>query len=279
MLGSFLIFLREGIEGSMICAILLTYLSAGGRRDLYRWVFAGAGAAIGISLVVGSGIYLTVKDGFINSRGQLVFETCSFGLAVLVLTYMTFWMKRNARGIPGSLRSRVHSALAGGSGVALATVALVTVGREALETTVFLLAIAFQSSPLNLAVGALLGLTLSLGTSYAMYRMGMHLNLSRFFTVVGAALMVVAAGLLANMVHNLQRLGLLPGAGRPVWDTSFILPDDGRPGIPGTLGDVLHGLLGYAASPTALQVTTYLAFLVIGLYAFLRRPRAIAAAA
>src|SRR5258708_36289395 len=93
------------------------------------------------------------------------------------------------------------------------------------------------------------------------------LNISRCFTVVGAALMVVAAGLLANMVENLQTLGVVPGANLRLWDTGGLIADNS------IAGDVLHGLLGYAASPTALQLTTYLVFLVVGLTAFLRRPR------
>lgn len=269
MLGSFLIFLREGIEGTLICAILLTYLAAGGRRDLFRWVFGGAAAAVVLSLISGVVIYIAVKAAFVDSTAQLWFETCTFALAVVVLTYMTFWMKRHARNMAKNLRTRTDGAVAGGSGMALALVAMATVGREAVETTIFLLAIAFQSSPLNLAIGAALGLAVSLSVSFAMYKVGLKLNMARFFTAVGAALMVVAAGLVANLVQNLQELGVLPGAGHSVWDTSHVVPQDGA------LGDILHGLLGYAASPTALQVAVYAAFLAVGLYAFLRRPRAL----
>jgi high-affinity iron transporter len=273
LLGSFLIFLREGIEGSMICAILLTYLAAGGHRELFRWVFGGAAVAVLGSLAAGSVLYVLVKDSFVNSTAQTWFETGTFGLAVVVLTYMTFWMKRHARYMASTLRAQAEAAVAGGSAAALALVALVTVGREAVETTIFLLAIAFQSSPLQLVLGAVAGLALSLAASFGIYRMGMRLDLRRFFTWVGAALMVVAAGLLANLVQNLQELDVLPGGGHPLWDTSGILPTDGRPGILGNIGDILHGLIGYAASPTALQVLVYVAFLGVGLWAFLRAPR------
>ncbi len=267
MAGSFLIFLREGIEGSMICAILLTYLAAGGRRDLFRWVLAGAAVAVGASALVGVGLFMTIRSGFIGSQQQTWFETGTFGLAVVVLTYMTFWMKRHARRLAIDLRAQVHTAVAAGSGLALFTAALVTVGREALETSIFMVAIAFQNTAWQLAVGAGAGLLVALAVAVAIYRMGIRLNISRFFTVVGAALMVVAAGLLANMVENLQTLGVVPGANLRLWDTGGLIADNS------IAGDVLHGLLGYAASPTALQLTTYLVFLVVGLTAFLRRPR------
>jgi high-affinity iron transporter len=265
--GSFLIFLREGIEGSMICAILLTYLSAGGRRDLFRWVLAGAAAALAISAVVGVGLYTWVKSAFIGSQEQVWFETATFGLAVVVLTYMTFWMKRHARRFSSDLRAQVDTAVLVGSGIALFTVALVTVGREALETSIFLTAIAFQSSPQSLVEGAIPGLLVALAISLAIYRLGVQVNLVRFFKVVGAALMVVAAGLLANMVQNLQHLGVLPGAGAHIWDTGALIPDSS------VGGDILHGLLGYAASPTPLQLVCYIGFLAIGLAFFLRQPR------
>lgn len=265
--GSFLIFLREGIEGSMICAILLTYLAAGGRRDMFRWVLGGAAAALAGSAIVGGGLYALVRSDFVGSRAQAWFETATFGLAVIVLTYMTFWMKRHARRLSADLKLRVDGAVTGGSGLALALVAAATVGREAVETAIFTVAIALQSSPAQLLIGAAAGLAAALAVSVAIYRLGVKLNLGKFFTWVGAALMIVAAGLLANTVQNLQQLGViahLPGAAIHIWDTSQLIPQDSP------LGDILHGLVGYAAAPSLLQLTAYVVFLAVGLTFFLR---------
>jgi high-affinity iron transporter len=265
--GSFLIFLREGIEGSLICAILLTYLAAGGRRDMFRWVLGGAAVALAASAVVGGGLYAVVHSDFVGSRAQAWFETATFALAVVVLTYMTFWMKRHAREMSHDLKVRVDGAITGGSGLALALVAAATVGREALETAIFTVAIALQSSPAQLGLGAVAGMGVALGISVAIYRLGVKVNLGRFFTVVGAALMIVAAGLLANTVQNLQQLGVManiPGAAIHVWNTSGVIPQDS------TLGDILHGLMGYADSPSLLQAAAYVVFLVVGLTFFLR---------
>jgi high-affinity iron transporter len=265
--GSFLIFLREGIEGSMICAILLTYLAAGGRRDMFRWVLGGAAVALAGSAVVGAGLYALVRSDFIGSRAQAWFETVTFGLAVIVLTYMTFWMKRNALRLNADLKLRVDGAVDGGSGLALALVAVATVGREGVETAIFTVAIALQSSPAQLLAGAAAGLAAALAVSVAIYRLGVKLDLGKFFTWVGAALMIVAAGLLANTVQNLQQLGViahLPGAAMQMWDTSQLIPQDSA------LGDSLHGLVGYAAAPSLLQLTAYVVFLAVGLTFFLR---------
>src|SRR5579859_7291369 len=148
MLGSFLIFLREGIEGSLIVTLMCTYLAAAGRRDLFRPVFAGVGAALLASAVAAIALYAAVKGSFIDSDTQTWFETGTFVLAVVVLTYMTFWMKRNARRLNTTLKDQVAAAVTGGSAFALALLAFVTVGREAIETAIFLLAIAFQTSAL-----------------------------------------------------------------------------------------------------------------------------------
>ena len=268
MLGSFLIFLREGIEGTLICSILMTFLVAGGHRELIRYVLGGATAAVLLSAIVGVVVWVLVRGSFVGSHAQTWFETATFLLAVCILTYMTFWMRRHSRTMGRSIRDRAQTAVDGGSAMALAGVAFATVGREAIETVIFLIAIAEQSSPMQLGIGALAGLAVALAVSYAMYRVGIRINLGRFFMVMGALLMLVAAGLLADAVGNLQALGVLGFATRPLWDMSAALPTDSG------VGDVLHGILGYSAAPSLLQVGLYVAFLGVGLALFLRRPAA-----
>ncbi len=267
MVGSLLIFAREGLEGTLICSILLTYLASAGRRDLFRYVFAGAGLAVVLATAAGVVLWVVTRDAFIGSNAQAWFETGVFAVAVTVLTYMTFWMRRHSRSLGRELREKVSDAVSGGSGIALGLIAFVTVGREAVETVIFLLAIAYQSSPLQLVIGAVIGLAIALGVSYAMYRVGLRINLGRFFAIVGSLLMVVAAGLLADGVQNLQGLGVLPGGSMTLFNVSGSLPDDTG------IGDVLHGLIGYSAEPTALQAAIWAAFLVIGLTLFLRPKR------
>jgi len=273
VVGSLLIFAREGIEGSLICSILLTCLASAGRRDLFRSVFLGAGAAVVLATGVGIAIWVVTRDTFrsatpyVHSRSQDWFETAVFIVAVGVLTYMTFWMRRHSRSMGRELRAKVSGAVTGGSGIALAVIAFVTVGREAIETVIFLLAIVYQSSPLQLLIGAVAGLAIALGVSYAIFRVGVRINLGRFFAIVGSLLMVVAAGLLADAVQNLQQLNVLPGGSLTVWNMSGTLPDDTG------IGDVLHGLVGYSAAPTVLQAALWVAFLAVGLTLFLRPAR------
>ena len=272
MFGSFLIFAREGIEGTLICAILLTLLAAAGRRDLFRSVLLGAAAAVVVAAAVGVVLWTVSRDAFVGSTAQTWFETVVFLVAVAVLTYMTFWMRRHARTMGREIRDRAAGAVAGGSALALAVIAFATVGREAVETVLFLLAVAYQTSPLQVLIGAVGGLGLALAVGFAMYRFGVRVNLGKFFTVIGSLLLLVAAGLLANAVQNLQELGILPGGSMTLWNMSGALPDNTG------VGDVLHGLLGYSAAPTLLQLLVWLAFLGAGIWLFLRPPSQPAAA-
>jgi len=267
VVGSLLIFAREGLEGTLICSILLTCLAAAGRRELFRYVFLGAGAAVVLATATGIVLWIVSRNAFIASAPQAWFETGVFAVAVGVLTYMTFWMRRHSRNMGRELRERVSGAVRGGSGLALGLIAFVTVGREAVETVIFLLAIAYQSSPLQLVIGAVIGLAIALSVSFAIYRVGLRITLGRFFAVVGSLLMVVAAGLLADAVQNLQVLGVLPGGSMTLWNMSGTLPDDTG------IGDVLHGLVGYSAAPTVLQAILWAAFLGVGLTLFLRPAR------
>jgi high-affinity iron transporter len=263
MIPSFLIFLREGIEGSMIISMMCAFLASTGRRDLFRWVFIGAGVALACSSIVGVVLYVVAKDSFIHSEAQTWFETIVFLVAVVTLTYMTFWMRSHSRSLGKELGARIGLAVAGGSAVSLATLSFVTVGRESIETVIFLLAIAFKTPGLSLLIGAVAGIAVAMCISIAIYRLGLRFNMKRFFLVLGTALMIVAAGLLADAVQNLQSLGVLPGGGQTLWNSSRFLADDSG------FGDVLHGVFGYASSPSLLQVVAWAVFLTVGLSAFL----------
>jgi FTR1 family protein len=232
VVGSLLIFAREGLEGTLICSILLACLAAAGRRDLFRYVFAGGALAVALATGTGVVLWIVSRDTFVHSNQQAWFETGVFAVAVGVLTYMTFWMRRHSRSMGRELRSRVSGAVTGGSGIALGAIAFVTVGREAVETVIFLIAIAYQSSPqsapLQLGIGAVIGLGVALGLSFAMYRVGVRVNLGRFFAVVGSLLMVVAAA------HERDPSGQHRDRRRPPWPRRVQRGADAPPG--GALG-------------------------------------------
>jgi high-affinity iron transporter len=288
MLATFVIFLREGVEASMIVAILLAYLNRSGQRQHFRDVFAGVAAALILAGAGGLAAYFTVRS-YAGSRVQTIFETVTYLLAAGVLTYMTFWMRSHARGLKSELQSRAGAVLVphgqaeavpsagavagGGSGedeamsrgarAGLALLAFQAVGREGVETVVFTLAIAFSSSQRGgLLAGALAGLAIAMMIAFVMYRLGHRINIGRFFMVVGVLLMIFAAGLLVDAVQNMQELGWLPGGSHQLWHTGTILNEDSA------IGDVAHSFFGYAQSPTVLQAVVYGGYLACVLFAF-----------
>jgi len=263
MLPSLVIFLREGIEASMIVSILFATLNQMGRRDRFRDIWLGVGLAILLAIGGGVVVYQVVRD-YDGSRFQTIFEALTYLVAVAVLTSMTIWMNRHSRHLKREIEAQVATALGAGSGVALALLAFVTVGREGLETAVFTLAIAFNSSALQLLIGAAIGLLLSMALAYWIYSMGRRINYKLFFNVLGVLLLLFAAGLLADAVQNFQELGWLPIGMQHLWNTSWLLSEDS------TVGDLLHSFFGYADSPTLLQVLVYIAYLAISVWNFLR---------
>ena len=262
MLATLVIFLREGVEASMIVAILLAYLNRIGRRDHFRDVFIGVGAALLLATAGGAVAYETIRS-YDGSRVQTIFETVTYLVAATVLTYMTFWMRKHARSLSKELRERAEAALDGRARWGLGLLAFQAVGREGLETVVFTLAIIFSTSTAGALTGAVIGLAGALGIAFVIYRLGHRLNLARFFMVIGVLLMVFAAGLLADSVENLQQLGWLPVLTAPMWHSARLLSESS------SFGDVLHSFFGYSDAPTPLQLLIYVGYLAIVVIAFL----------
>src|SRR5664280_2026695 len=274
MIPTFVIFLREGIEASMIVAILCAYLDKIGQRRHFKVVFLGGAAALVLVLAGGITAYLIIQQ-YDGSTVQTIFETVTFLLAAIVLTYMTFWMQSHSRTISQDLQRRSDAALDGRARLGLGLLSFQAVGREGLETMVFTLAIVFASSRQSatsahgrgLLLGALLGLAVAMAIAYAIFKLGRRLNLGIFFRVLGVVLMVFAAGLLADAVENMQKLGWLPFLQHPVWDTSSTLREDS------TMGDVFHSLLGYADRPTVLQFIVWVTYITVSVTLFIRMGR------
>jgi len=262
VVATFVIFLREGIEASMIVAILLAYLDKIGQRRHFVDVLSGVAAALVLAGAGGAVAYVTIRD-YAGSRVQTIFETCTYLLAAVILTYMTFWMRNHSRTISAELRSKTESAMSGGQRRGLFLLAFQAVGREGLETVVFTLAIVFSTSAHGALLGGGIGLVGAMAIAFAIYRLGKQINVGVFFKVVGALLMVFAAGLLVDAAENLQQLGWLPVLTHPLWNSGHVLSEDSA------FGDVVHSFFGYVSRPTVLEVLVWVAYIAVALTAFL----------
>ena len=267
MAATLVIFLREGIEASMIVAILLAYLDRIGQRRHFRDVLLGVGAALALAAGGGVALYYTIRT-YTGSDVQTIFETCTFLVAAALLTYMTFWMRNHARTISAELRARTEAAL-GADGLSpgarrgMALLAFQAVGREGLETVVFTLAIVLSTSASGALLGAAIGLVGALVVAFAVYRLGRQLNVALFFKVLGALLMVFAAGLLVDAVDNMQQLGWLPFLRQPLWNSGRVLSERSA------LGDIVHSFFGYVAQPNPLEILTWVLYAALAVTAFL----------
>ncbi len=263
MVATFVLFLREGLEASLIVSILLAALRQLGQMEKARAVWTGVGLAVLVSLLAGVALYITIHD-YVGSTFQTVFETITYLIAVVLLTSMTFWMQKHSRSLKREITAKASVA---GSGLALGLLAFTTVGREGLETAVFTLAFAFQTSGLYLLLGAALGLLASIVLCILIYRLGYRLDFRVFFRVMGILLLIFAAGLLGDAIQNMQSLGWIAFGTTPIWNTAHILSEDS------TLGDILHTFVGYAEAPTILQAVFFAGYLIVagGIFARLTR--------
>jgi len=209
-------------------------------------------------------VYATIRV-YNGSMFQTVFETVTYLLAVVLLTATTFWMQAHSRTLRKELAASMSRAA--GSAFALGALAFSTVGREGLETMVFALALSLQTGGWQLLPGALAGLAAALALSWLIYRLGYRLNYRLFFRVLGMLLLLFAAGLLSDAVQNVQELGLLHVGTQSLWDTTGMLPENS------VVGDLLHTFLGYAQSPSALQILAYMGFLSLTGTLFWRKTR------
>ena len=219
MLATLVIFLREGVEASMIVAILLAYLNRIGRREHFRDVFLGVGAALILATAGGAVAYETIRSLRRLARADDLRDRHLPGRGGRADLHDV--LDAQARPVAVQGTARPHRCGAGRPGRwGLALLAFQAVGREGLETVVFTLAIIFSTSAAGALSGAVIGLAGSLVIAFVIYRLGHRLNLSRFFTVIGVLLMVFAAGLLADAVQNLQELGWLPVLDTPMWHSA-----------------------------------------------------------
>ncbi|MFE1440828.1 iron uptake transporter permease EfeU [Streptomyces sp. NPDC058739] len=262
MFSNYLIGLREGLEASLVVCILIAYLVKTGRRDALRPIWTGIGVAVAVAL--GFGCALEFGSQELTFEAQELLGGSLSIVAVGLVTWMVFWMRRTARHLRAELHGKLDSALQMGTAALVAT-AFLAVGREGLETALFVwtsVRAAGDGSPRPL-IGAGLGLATAVLLGWLFYRGALRINLAKFFTWTGGMLVVVAAGVLAYGVHDLQEADFVPGLTSKAFDISGTIPPDSW------YGTLLKGVFNFQPDPTVLQVTVWLLYLIPTLALFL----------
>lgn len=261
MFSNYLIGLREGLEASLVVCILIAYLVKTGNKDKLGPLWLGVGLAAAVSLAFGAGLEFGTQELTFTAQ-EAIGGTLSI-VAVALVTWMVFWMKRTARHLKAELHGKLDAALAMGTGALVAT-AFLAVGREGLETSLFVWrsvhAAGDGAGPL---IGVLLGIGSSIVLGWLFYRGALKINLSKFFTWTGGMLVVVAAGVLAYGVHDLQEADFVPGLNDKAFDISDTIPPDSW------YGTLLKGTVNFQPDPTVLQVVVWALYLVPVLALFL----------
>ena len=261
MLGNFLIGLREGLEAALVVGILIAYVIKIGRRDVLPRIWAGVEIAVGISL--GLGALLTFGTYGLSFEAQEVIGGSLSIVATGFVTWMIFWMLRAARGLSAELRSEVDSHLSG-AGWGLVLVAFLSVGREGIETALIIWAAVRSTGESTLPlISATIGILVAVVLGYLIYRGVVRINLTRFFTYTGAFLIIVAAGVLAYGVHDLQEAGVLPGLHSLAFDVSASIPPSS---VHGTL---LKGVFNFSPATTWLEAIVWVGYVAIVMSVFI----------
>lgn len=265
MLANYLIGLREGLEAALIVTILIAYVVKIDRRDVLPRIWLGVGLAV--LLALGIGALLTYGTYGLSFTAQ---ETIGGVLSIVatgLVTWMVFWMLRTARDLKGHLHGNIDKHLVG-SGLGLVLVAFLAVGREGIETALFLWAAVQATGATTMPlVGASLGIATAIGLGALIYAGMLKINLAKFFTYTGAILIIVAAGVLSYGVHDLQEAGILPGLHALAFNVSAAVPPDSW------YGTLLKGTLNFSPATTWLEMFAWLAYAVPTLTLFITKSR------
>ncbi len=252
MLPSYLLALREGIEAALIVGIVLGALRQIRRTDLNGAVWSGVISAAALSTLVA--VMLHTFGASLEGTAEQIFEGITMLLAAGVLTWMIFWMARQARNIRRNLEAEVRQASLSGGRRGLFLLAFLAVAREGVELALFLTAAAYASSAEQTLFGALLGLGTAVLLGWSLFASLLKLDLRRFFTATGVLLVLFAAGLVAHGVHEFNEVGWIPAVIEHVWDINPILNEKS------TLGELLKALFGYNGNPSLTEVLAYVGY-------------------
>jgi high-affinity iron transporter len=262
MLPTYLLSLREGLEAALIIGIVLGAVSKIRRKDLAPAVWFGTLSAVIISIL--TAIILTSFGMSLEERAEQIFEGVTMLLAAGILTWMIFWMGKQARFLKSELEDGVNKAAASTGKRAVFWLAFMAVVREGVELAIFITAAFFASNQgetsanlIQILAGTILGLGTAVLLGYTIFATALRLDLRRFFQVTGILLILFAAGLVAHGVHEFNEVGWIPGVVEHVWDVNMILDENS------ITGQLLKTLFGYNGNPSLTEMIAYFVYIAV----------------
>jgi len=262
MFVPFLIMFREGLEAALIVSLIASYLK---RTQRGQWLgVVWIGVIVAAALCLALGIFINETTGEFPQKEQELFEGIVAVIAVCILTYMVFWMRKVSRSIKVHLEGAIDNALNSGRGQGWALVAMVffAVAREGLESVFFLLAAFQQDVGIAAPIGAILGLAAAIVLGFLIYYGGVKLHLAKFFKWTSLFILFVAAGLAAGAIRAFHEAGLWNSMQDIAFDLSNVLSTHSL------FGTLLEGMFGYQEAPTVSEVAVYFLYLIPALILF-----------
>lgn len=256
MAAGLLITFREGLEAFLIVGIILTYLGRCNLKQHNKWVYLGVILGLFSAFLLGF-VFQLYYNGFERSLGELHIKVGIMGFAVVVLTSMVIWMSRNGRDIKGNLEKDLDRAISTGSVLTLVLMSYLAILREGFETVLFLGALFGDEMQAPVFYGGALGLVLAVAVSIAIFKGLRNFPLKTFFNITGALIMLIAAGLLTNMIGILQDIHLVPVLKPALFDIGWLMIDSSEIGI------FFKALFGYTHSPSLIQVISYVSYVAV----------------
>ena len=252
MFGTALIVFREVLEAALIIGVIAAATRAIPGRS--RWLVGGALLGlVGAGLVAAS---MEAIASFADGVGQEIFNASILGAAVLMLAWHSIWMASHGRAMAMEARSMGAAISDGRKTLAVMLVVVaVAVLREGAETVLFLYGVSLsgKSGTLDMLIGGAMGVAGGAIVGVALYAGLLRIPVRWFFSATSALVLLLAAGMAAQAARFLVQADILPSLQTPLWDLTGVLPNDSA------LGTLLHGLIGYDASPAGIQVLFYVA--------------------
>ena len=262
MLPTYLLSLREGLEAALIIGILLGALSKIRRPDLAPTVWLGTLTAVGVSIL--TAFLLTTFGMSLEDPAEAIFEGITMLIAAGILTWMIFWMSKQARFLKSELEAGVNKAVASAGKSPVFWLAFIAVVREGIELALFITAAFFagnqngvSSDIIQTLVGTILGVGTAALLSWTLFATTVRLDLRRFFQVTGFLLILFAAGLIAHGVHEFNEVGWIPSVVEHIWNLDAVISETSL------LGQLLKTLFGYSSSPSLTEMIAYFTYLAV----------------
>lgn len=222
-IAAFLVGLREGLEASLIVGMVLAAIQRrsssatdeGHLNTAARTVWVGVVMAAAICTALGA-LFTFGRYG-LSFRAQEAIGGIMSLIAVAMITGMVLSLSNKGGKLRTMLEDKTGVALTKGK-QAMFWLAFVAVAREGIELTLLLWG--WMTTP-SAVIGAFAGIGVAIIMGWLIYRGALRLDLGTFFTWSSALLIVVAAGILAYAIHDLQEAQFLPGpfSGAPIAPT------------------------------------------------------------